>query len=191
MSSTSRVTRRHTFEVFFAFLGLPLLPSMLPRCCEPERISAAAENSSCLTAISDVGVHHKVDSPLVPQLPRLFTAHTALLRDGRMHARLRLRLPPPPSNPFVCTVACWQSGASLGRGCQPKKLPLVHKVEPWRSDPKMVLAAQGMLRRVSMETASQKGQLESSTVYRLTRAFRYYEDDPLVLEALHPSPSTT
>ena len=48
----------------------------------------------------------------------------------------------------------------------------------------MVLTAQAMLRRVSIETASQKASVKSSTVYRLARAFRYYEDDPLVRQAL-------
>ena len=48
----------------------------------------------------------------------------------------------------------------------------------------MVFGAKFMMRRVSMETASHKGKVESSTVYRLARAFRYYEEDPLVRHAL-------
>lgn len=135
-SSALGATRRRTFDTLFDFLGLPpLTPSMLPRCCEPDRITAAAANSSCLTAISEVGVHHK-------------------------------------------------QGDTLGKGCKAQRQPLVHKVEPWRSEPKMVLTAQAMLRRVSIETASQKASVKSSTVYRLARAFRYYEDDPLVRQAL-------
>ena len=74
--------------------------------------------------------------------------------------------------------------------CDATTAPLVHKVEGWRSLPHMVDAALDAMRKASKEalvSAAVKGRMpkvEDSIVYRLSRAFRYFDEDPLVRLAL-------
>lgn len=158
MSANDTSRRLATFGALFDFLALPRMDeAMRRRCCDVEHIAEvmnAPPPGGALNA-SQSSATRSSSSMCLEGISAVGVHHTA-------DTKLR---------------------------CDPTLSPLVHKVEGWRSNPGQIYTAQAMMRRVSIETPIggrrvADARVEDSIVYRLARAFRYYEDDDLVKEAL-------